>query len=498
MLHRFKNLVRGLATNWIGSLGAALTTTAFVLFIVVEMLRLLDIVTSAYVGLISYLALPLLFVIGLLLIPLGWARYRKVTGKSTRQLLEERFPPEDIRGEPLGSRLLQTFVVLTIINILFLGAGTARMLHFMEEPVFCGTACHGIMEPEWATYQDSPHAHVRCVDCHVGSGAGALIDSKINGLKQIISATLKTYPTPIPTPVHQLRPARETCEHCHWPDKFYGDRLVRIVHYALDEMNTPRYTTLSLKVGSGKGTRRGEIHWHVAASNQVRYTSVDDEREQIIWVEARRPDGTYHRFRNRTLDVSDRQAAASVRIMDCVDCHNRATHIFEVPEWAVDRRITEGLIDRSIPFIKQQGLAAITGDYPDLESAMRGIDDQLNGWYRRNEPTVWVDKGAAIDRAVTVLQEVYRRNIHPRMGVGWNVHPDHLGHRHEGGCFRCHNRNMVDEQGRSVPYDCTLCHSILSRDSEHPFEYLLPGQQKGDPDFRLHQYLGGEFLHSLD
>jgi len=498
MVQRFTNFVRGLATNWIGSLGVALTTTAFVLFIIVEMLRLLGIVTSSYVGLITYMALPLLFVIGLLLIPLAWARYRKETGKTTRQLLEERFSPEDIRGEPLGAPLLRTFVVLTIVNILFLGGGTARMLHFMEEPVFCGTACHGIMEPEWTTYQDSPHARVRCVDCHVGEGAQALIDSKINGLKQIISATFKTYPTPIPTPVHQLRPARETCERCHWPDKFYGDRLVEITHYAMDEQNTPRYTTLSLKVGSGKGERRGEIHWHVAAENEVRYASVADEREEIIWVEVRRPDGTYHRYRNRNLDVTDQVAARSVRVMDCVDCHNRATHIFEDPEWAVDLRITEGLIDRSIPFIKQQALAAITGDYPDLESAMRGIENQLNGWYQRYDRKVWVEKGEAIDRAVKVLQEVYRRNIHPRMNVGWNVHPDHLGHRGGGGCFRCHNKDMVDEEGAAVPYDCTLCHSILAQDSEHPFQYLLPAPEKGDPDARLHEYLGGEFLHSLD
>jgi len=495
MNKRFVNMLRGLSTNWVGSLGVALTTTAFVLFLFIEILRVLGIVTSSYIGLVSYLALPALFVLGLILIPFGWSALKRATGKTTRELMDERFEPSELESRAFGSRIVRMFFLLTLVNILFLGAGTARMLHFMETPKFCGTACHGVMEPEWTTYQASPHAHVRCVDCHVGDGAGALIDSKINGLKQMVSATFKLYERPIPTPVRQLRPARETCEHCHWPDKFYGDRLVEKVRYDFDEASTPRYTTLSLKVGSGQGQRRGEIHWHVADRNEVRYASVDDEREEILWVESRQADGTWKRFERR-----DRTAGAhdAVRVMDCVDCHNRATHIYEDPEKAVDERMASGEIPTDIPFIKARALAALTGSYADADAAMQGIDAALAGWYRTKYPKRTAEFAAGLDRATASLQAAWKRNVHPGMNVTWGAYPSHLGHDNGGGCFRCHTPELQGPAGESISNDCTLCHSILAEESPHPFQFLLPVAEKGDPDAGRHKYLQEEFLNTLN
>ncbi|HPF34219.1 MAG TPA: NapC/NirT family cytochrome c [Candidatus Krumholzibacteria bacterium] len=495
MNKRFVNMLRGLSTNWVGSLGVALTTTAFVLFLFIEILRVLGIVTSSYIGLVSYLALPALFVLGLILIPFGWSALKRATGKTTRELMDERFEPSELESRAFGSRIVRMFFLLTLVNILFLGAGTARMLHFMETPKFCGTACHGVMEPEWTTYQASPHAHVRCVDCHVGDGAGALIDSKINGLKQMVSATFKLYERPIPTPVRQLRPARETCEHCHWPDKFYGDRLVEKVRYDFDEASTPRYTTLSLKVGSGQGQRRGEIHWHVAERNEVRYASVDDEREEILWVESRQADGTWKRFERR-----DRTAGAhdAVRVMDCVDCHNRATHIYEDPEKAVDERMASGEIPTDIPFIKARALAALTGSYADADAAMQGIDAALAGWYRTKYPKRTAEFAAGLDRATASLQAAWKRNVHPGMNVTWGAYPSHLGHDNGGGCFRCHTPELQGPAGESISNDCTLCHSILAEESPHPFQFLLPVAEKGDPDAGRHKYLQEEFLNTLN
>ena len=495
MNKRFVNMLRGLSTNWVGSLGVALTTTAFVLFLFIEILRVLGIVTSSYIGLVSYLALPALFVLGLILIPFGWSALKRATGKTTRELMDERFEPSELESRAFGSRIVRMFFLLTLVNILFLGAGTARMLHFMETPKFCGTACHGVMEPEWTTYQASPHAHVRCVDCHVGDGAGALIDSKINGLKQMVSATFKLYERPIPTPVRQLRPARETCEHCHWPDKFYGDRLVEKVRYGFDEASTPQYTTLSLKVGSGQGQRRGEIHWHVADRNEVRYASVDDEREEILWVESRQADGTWKRFERR-----DRTAGAhdAVRVMDCVDCHNRATHIYEDPEKAVDERMASGEIPTDIPFIKARALAALTGSYADADAAMQGIDAALAGWYRTKYPKRTAEFAAGLDRATASLQSAWKRNVHPGMNVTWGAYPSHLGHDNGGGCFRCHTPELQGPAGESISNDCTLCHSILAEESPHPFQFLLPVAEKGDPDAGRHKYLQEEFLNTLN
>jgi hypothetical protein len=495
MYQRFVNFTRGVSTNWVGSLGVSLTTSVFLLFITVELLRMLGILTSTYIGLITYMALPALFIFGLVLIPVGWFILLKSTGKKTKELLNDRFEDLDVEGKTFGSNLMRTILILTIVNILFLGGGTARMLHFMEEPEFCGTACHGVMQPEWATYQDSPHAHVACVECHVGEGTGALIDSKINGLWQVISVTLDLYEKPIPTPVHQLRPARETCEKCHWPDKFYGNRLLSEVRYSKDEESTPKYTTLSMKVGSGKGNSNGEIHWHIADQNEVLYASLHDEREKMLWVDSKQPDGSYKRFTNRKLSG---QTDDVVRTMDCVDCHNRATHIYEDPDVAIDNRIAEGLISRNLPFIKREAVSAITRSYPTKEAGLEGIANQLTNFYRINYGKQMGSFLVDLDQAIETCQIVYDKNIHQNMNVTWGVYPNNLGHQQGDGCFRCHNPNMVDENEQAISDDCTLCHSILANDSDHPFKFLTPGQKKGDPDYKMHLYHQSEFLSSLD
>jgi nitrate/TMAO reductase-like tetraheme cytochrome c subunit len=493
MLRRLYKFWRGLSANWVGAAGVVLTTSSFVLFILAEALRILGLITNAYIGLITYLALPALFVLGLLLIPIGWWIFRRRTRKTTRELLSERFEADFLEARPRGSKLFNTIAILTVLNVIFLAAGSTRMLRFMDQPEFCGTACHSVMSPEWTTYQQSSHARVRCVDCHVGEGLEAEFDAKLNGAWQMISVTFDLYERPIPTPVHNLRPARETCEKCHWPDAFYGNRIKRVVHFADDRDSTPRYTTLSLKIGSGRGVKRGEIHWHVAGHNQVRYLQADDKRLAMHWVEVRKPDGGYRRFNNRKLaDPGSWEDEQQLRILDCVDCHNRATHIFEDPEEAVDRRIASGLIDRSLPYIKRQSLEALTGSYPKGK-ARESIDLDLRGYYRLYHPEQIAQNGPAIDSAVEALRQAHARNIHERMQVTWNVYPDHLGHRRGPGCRRCHSPDLLDERGEAIPSDCTLCHSILAYESEEPFQFLMQ-VDPSDPECQMHLSLQREFL----
>ena len=496
-MKRFQLFIRGISTNWTGTMGVALATSAFLLFVFMELLRITGILTNAYIGLISYMALPALFLLGLVLVPLSWWQYRRATGRTTEELLSQRFPDDMTRAKRIGSSLLATIALLTVVNILFLGIGGARMLHFMDQSEFCGTACHPIMEPEWVAYQNSPHANVHCVECHVGEGAAALLDAKLNGLWQVVSATFKLYEKPIPTPVHQLRPATETCQHCHWPDKFYGDRIKSFTRFALDETSTRSHTTLALKVGAGTGDNAGTIHWHVAAANEVRYRAADEQRLVMDWVEIRRGE-SFHRYANNNLDM---EAVAhpvdpkhdAVRSMDCVDCHNRATHIYLDPEDAVDLALADGRISASLPFAKRTALAALTGKYPDQESAMRGIGNAVRGFYLRDLNDSRAAMSREADQMVEVLQTIHRQNIFFPMNVEWNTYPTHIGHKNNSGCFRCHNPNMVDEDGAAIPYDCTLCHSILAMESEAKFQFLQPLKEK-DPDRMMHQYLRGEFL----
>jgi len=495
-----KRFLRGLGTTWVGKIGVAVTTSSFLLFSLAEILRLTGAVTQAYVGLITYMTLPATFVIGLMMIPAGWWLYRRRMGRSTRELLSQQFSDDLLAPAPLGSRLFLVLAVLTLANVVFLGAGSARMLHFMDQPVFCGTACHSVMHPEWITYQQSPHANVRCVDCHVGQGPEALADSKLNGMWQVISVSFNLYERPIPTPVHNLRPARETCERCHWPQKFYGDRIKTLAHFANDRGSSPMYTTLSLKVGSGTGQQRGEIHWHVAADNEVRYLPADARRNTVQWVEVRRPGGAWKRYSHSRLPpLSEGEhrphGAKEVRAMDCVDCHNRATHIYEDPVRAVDNAMDRGEIDRAIPFARRQAVAALRGNYPPHVSAAAAIEQDFRGFYARQMPEVLREHGRAVTKAVETLQRIHARNIHPTMNVGWNPYPSHIGHENGVGCQRCHNPSMVDDAGKAVPYGCTLCHSMLAYDSPTPFAFL--GEpEAGSPQYSMHKYLRDELVRS--
>lgn len=495
MFGRYLRFIRALSINRIGRLGVVLTTASFVTFLVFLAAEFAGLVRNAYAGLVSFLLLPVLFIAGLILIPIGWHQRRKRTGRTTRELLEERFEAGETARGFFGSKVFLGIALLTVVNVGFLGIVSTRMLAFMDEPHFCGTACHSVMNPEWVTYQESPHARVKCVECHVGEGFGALVDSKINGVHQMISVTFDLLERPIPTPVRNLRPSRETCEKCHWPDKFYGRRLKTIERYAKDETSTPRYNTLSLKIDAGSGRARRGIHWHVSAENQVRYASVDDEREEMIWVDVRRPDGTFQRYENR--DPAIAGTASEERVLDCVDCHNRATHIYEDPNDAVDRRISLGLIDRSLPFVKREAMAALTSRYPNEEAAMTGIAEHMRGFYERRYPETANSKSAAVDEATAVLQDAYRRNIHHQMNIEWNTYSSLAGHSGGSGCFRCHNPNMTDKEGNEISTDCTLCHSILAFESAEPFAYTLTP----DPESKegaMHEYLRNEFLRSLE
>jgi len=495
LFKKYISFIRGVSVNKLGLTGVVLTTSAFVTFIILELTRVLGFITNAYVGLVNYMLFPALFVIGLIMIPIAWRKRKRETGKSTEQLLQEQFEKRETEGSFLGSRIFRTIAIFTLINILFLSVLSSRMLHFMDEPHFCGTACHTVMNPEWVTYQASPHARVKCVECHVGEGVDALVNAKLNGLWQIISLTFNLYEQPIPTPVYQLRPARETCEKCHWPDKFYGQRIKRIVDYEYDSLSTPRYTTLSLKIDVGEADVRRGIHWHIAEENEIRYASLEDEREEMIWVDVRQPDGSFKRYKNTELVSEHESEFEDFRILDCVDCHNRATHIYEQPEKALNERIRKGLIDRSVPFIKKAALGAILPIYNDTASAREQIANHVRGFYQREYPGIFRQKFAEIDSTIAVLQSIYARNIHPYMNIRWNSYPGHIGHRGTGGCFRCHNPNMIDEEGESIPDDCTMCHSIAAYGGNTPYQYLEPVDTSSQ-DYIIHQYLKNEFLES--
>ena len=490
MIRRFRPFLRGLSTTRTGTLGVALTTSSALLLVFMLLLQTAGVTGNSYAGLLTFLMLPGLFILGLILIPVGWAQLRRRTGKSTQELLTRSFPDDMIKADTFGSSLAVTIAGLTVVNLMVIGFGGAAILHHMDTPEFCGTTCHTVMNPEWVTYTSSPHAHVACVECHVGEGGKALIDAKLNGLRQMWLVTTGGYNRPIPTPVHTLRPARETCEKCHWPDKFYGDRIKSFMRFDADSASTARYSTLALKVGAGG--QEGKIHWHVSAANEVRYQPVSDNHMQMAWVEVKR-DGEYHRYVNRRAILPDADELPPMRTVDCVDCHNRATHVYQTPEDVVDELMAEGKIDRTVPWAKAASMQAITATVKSSDSREAAIAGALRGFYQRRDPSVLHRHLRGIDGMITELAAAHTRNVHPEMKVDWGNYPSHLGHRQgRAGCFRCHNNELVDSEGQSINADCTLCHSILAFDSPSPFRYLEP-VQPAQPDSAMHIYLQQEF-----
>ena len=358
-----------LGNNPISLIGAILTTSGAITMLAFWGYELVHAgPTRPYTGIIFFFILPGVFVLGLVLMPAGGLlrRYRlKQQGK-----LPHVYPTIDLR-QPMLQRAIALVVVMTFVNVALMGTASYKAVEHMDSVEFCGQTCHSVMAPEYTAYLNSPHSRVACVDCHIGSGAPWFVRAKISGVRQLFAVTLKTYSRPIPSPVHNLRPARDTCEHCHWPERFTGDKFLVKTKYADDEQNTPATTVLLLKIGGRTSQGLVGIHGrHLTAGERIEYVSTDGRRQVIPSVTYTEDDGKKVEYASGEVKATPADIArAERRKMDCVDCHNRPTHAFELPERAVDSAITAGRIDRQLPYIKKQAVAALRAEYPDRAAA---------------------------------------------------------------------------------------------------------------------------------
>jgi hypothetical protein len=457
-----------LGSNPITLAGAVLTTSSALTLIV---FWIFDLIgggpASPYVGVIFFLILPGVFLIGLVLMPIGALLRRQALRRAGE--LPETFPRIDF-SKPILRRAFGWVGGLTLLNLVILSTATYHGVEYMDSAQFCGQTCHTVMQPEFTAYINSPHQRVACVECHIGPGAGWFARSKLSGVRQVIAVTFHTYDTPIPSPVEQLRPARETCEQCHWPQRFTGDKFIVRSHYADDEKNTHTYTVLLMKIGGHTWQGGVGIHGHhLDQGSRVEYVSTDRQRQNIVDVKFVDPSGKLEEFTNPSSGATPQQIAAGEhRTMDCVDCHNRPTHVFQLPEAAVDQSMSDGQISPDLPFIKKQSVAALRADYPDRDSAAQKIAATLDAFYQSSYPDVYRDKRALVDAAVKEVQAIYLRNIFPQMKVTWGTYPSNLGHLDSPGCFRCHDGSHTSADGRTIPMDCDTCHTLLAVDDPNP------------------------------
>jgi hypothetical protein len=446
------------ARNPLTLFGGSLTTVSALLFLGVFFADLLGLHTNPYIGIIFFLVLPGFFVFGLALMPLGIirSRRRERRGKPDRAIT---WPVIDLNS-PYSRKIAALLVFLTIANVVVISLAAFRGVEYMDSPQFCGQVCHVVMEPEFTAYREGPHARVACVACHIGPGAPWFVQSKLSGTRQLFAVALKTYPEPIPSPVENLRPARDTCEQCHWPEKFTGDRVRQVREYAEDEANTESTTALQLHVGSGSDSIGAHgIHWHMAPSTKVTYVTTDSQRQTIVYVEVADRNGV-RRF--RADGVTDEQLAKGERReMDCMDCHNRPSHRFDsTPDRAVNDAIAVGMIPRTLPFVKREAVAALKTAYTSQQAASADIAKRLSSFYDQQLGREAPARKNDIAKAIAGTQELYRRNVFPAMKVSWSTYKNNIGHVDFPGCFRCHDDAKKTADGLVIKQDCELCHKL--------------------------------------
>ena len=458
----FKDFLASITHNVISLLGTALAVASLVLMACLFAMEQFGFEGGPYIGILTYLILPMLFVIGLLLVPIGALLYRRKLRRLHGDEAMAAMPVFDL-NRPATQRWTLIFLGATMLNIVILASATYKGVHYMESTEFCGMACHTVMQPEHTAHQRSPQSRVACAECHIGPGADWFVKSKLDGAWQLVAVTFDLYPRPVPTPLHELRPARDTCEQCHWPTKFIGDKLRVITHYKEDEENTEMTTALLLKVGGSNASGSHGIHWHVDPDVKIRYRS-DDTREEIYDVEFTHGD-------EEAVLYSDRKAPEEGgvwRSMDCVDCHNRPSHIYESPGPAIDNAITGGLIDRTLPFVKRESWRIIQAEYESHEAARVGVAAELAKFYAENYPEVASERSAEIEAAGNTLGDIYSVNVFPGMKVWWDTYPNHIGHEQSDGCFRCHRRSMRTAERVQISDDCENCHVLLAEEEENP------------------------------
>ena len=473
---------RPLTSNVISEIGIVIAIIAVVNIVFLVYVDVTAARESPYIGILAYLGAPAFLVAGIIVFVIGIFRERRRRRRVAPEMYS-RYPVVNLNDTHTRRVLMissisgAAFLVITLL-------GSYQAYEFTDSDQFCGQLCHQVMNPEYTAYKQSPHAKVGCVNCHVGAGATWYVKSKLSGSYQVYSALFNKYPRPIPTPVENLRPARQTCEQCHWPEKFFGAQLKVFNHFGYDEANTARETRMLIKTGGGSptGGLTAGIHWHMNIANKIEYFASDTRRQKIDYV--RMTDRSGHVTEYFAQDAKlkpDQLAKQAVRQMDCIDCHNRPTHIYVAPDRSVDRALLAGRIDKSIPYVKTQTVDALSADYKSTPEALDQIAKKIRGYYSAKYPQVFTSKRAAIDAAVTESQNIFALTRFPEMNVDWRTHPDNIGHFYSQGCFRCHDNQHATKDGKMITKDCHACHDILGQKEGADILIQLPNSQFQHP-----------------
>ncbi len=456
--------------SYLGTIIAAIAWITLIFFIIqIYIFR----INNVYFDLYTFVITPIFLIVGHLLIPIGMYRTRKKLKKGDL-VSEDKLLVLNLKDSKTRNAIL-IFSVVSIFFVISTIVGSYKAFHYTESVEFCGKLCHKVMQPEYVAYQNSPHARVNCAECHIGEGADYYVKSKMSGLRQVYKYILGTYPRPIATPIENLRPARETCEKCHWPQKFYTNSLRKEKYFLADSANTEWNITLNMKIGSSHqsmGLAEG-IHWHINPDFQIDYKS-NPKRDEILWVRiTNKKTGEAIVYKNDEIAVkADSLKKLEERGMDCMDCHNRPSHEFRSPSKYVNDLFAAQPKIAVIPWFKSAAMEALKLNYSTSDSASMGINNKIITYYKENYPDFYNKFNKEITLAIKEIKTVYSRNAFPEMKVDYSVYPRHIGHLETNGCFRCHNDKFKAPNGKVISKDCNLCHTIVAQGKSNDKKYI--------------------------
>lgn len=368
-----------------------------------------------------------------------------------------------------------------VVGILVVAAVTAAGImgwEYSNSNAFCTNMCHAVHPEEPKSHAVSLHARVNCVECHMGRLSTlqlmAIKPTHMNELWGMIVG----YERPVTT--HSLRPARDSCEACHWPQARHSDTVRVVYRYGADGKSTEERTTLQLHTGAGEArggapnaaepqlaagmTVRKGIHWHIA--QDVRYVALDDEKQKIALIEVHAPDGkVIATYADPTLKVSRADLdKLPKRSMDCIDCHNASGHPFTNPSNLVDDALQEGLIDRSVPTVKARSEQIIEKAFgiagPEEERSKKYQQIIADARPKTANPKTKDAEAQFEKQMLRILLLSSFNGEHEGKPLTWKNFPNNVGHKDFPGCFRCHDGKHQNEKGEAVRLQCTLCHAI--------------------------------------
>jgi hypothetical protein len=363
---------------------------------------------------------------------------------------------------------------------LLLGGVSVATWEYTNSDTFCGNACHQVHPQEPFAHQTSQHRNVACVECHIGRMG--FFESALEKMGHVSHAWALVVGYERPTYAISLQDARNSCESCHPPTTHRNNSVRELRRFLEDEKNTERHITLMMRL-TGRNFGNGQdfgVNWH--ASGNVSYLADDPQALDIRLVRTALPDGTRRDYYDvqHYPDAPPEVGDAELRVLDCLGCHNRAGHPFPNPEYQVDAALSEGRIDRKLPYVKRTMMEILAQPVASEQHAQQ-LAREAREQYREQYPDMVTDEEnepeayAAVSEELAKIADAVARSQHLEdEGVDWRSFPDHNGHKDGPGCFRCHNGRLQTVEGVPIPVNCTTCHSIplVTQRNKIPDYYL--------------------------